>query len=187
MNFKGITDLLNMPLKIIGAVMITTGLVLFIPDNFARVIFLLDIREEYGPFIGIVFLTTTSILVLTLIIFIWKIIATRIKNKLLKRKLGENLRNLDAFQQAIVYQLYITTNNVIHLPIMDGTVKELENKLIINKSTNTYNVDLIDPVFPYFLQMWVSEELNKDSGLRKQFVSSYEKHKEELNRYSSRW
>ena len=65
-------------------------------------------------------------------------------------------------------------NHTDELPLHDGAVKWLEQNIIITKTTNQYAVsDLNNAVFPYMLQPWAVEELQKDSELLTHFRVAY--------------
>lgn len=62
--------------------------------------------------------------------------------------------------------LYIRDNNTFELPLNDGAIVFLEHYMVIQKAASQYVVeDLINPKFPYFLQPWVVNKLNKDENL----------------------
>ena len=88
-----------------------------------------------------------------------------------KEKLSEN-----DYQKAIVYSLYMEDNHTGELPLHDGAVKLLKQNIIITETTNQYAVsDLNNAVFPYMLQPWVIEELQKDNELLSTFHKAFNK------------
>lgn len=94
--------------------------------------------------------------------------------KKFKATAKERLQKLDDYQKAIVYGLYMEDNHTDELPLYDGAVNYLEHNVIIVKTTNQYAVsDLNNAVFPYMLQPWVVEELQKDSELLSHFCAAY--------------
>ena len=71
--------------------------------------------------------------------------------------------------------LYKEDNNTSELPLNDGAVVFLEHWMVIQKAASQYAVeDLINPRFPYFLQPWVVDKLNKDENLLLSFKKAAE-------------
>ena len=84
------------------------------------------------------------------------------------------MQKLDDYQKAIVYGLYMEDNHTSELPFHDGAVKWLKQSMIIIETTNQYLVsDFNNAVFPYMLQPWAVEELQKDSELLACFRTAY--------------
>ena len=60
------------------------------------------------------------------------------------------------------------------MPLHDGAVLELEQKVMIGKATTQYMVsDLNNAQFPYLLQPWVLEELNNKPNLLSEFRAAF--------------
>ncbi|HEQ8316790.1 TPA: superinfection exclusion B family protein, partial [Streptococcus pyogenes] len=54
MNFDfKIVDFFKLPTKIMCAISIATGLVLFLPDSFIQKMYMIDFRKKYGFTIGL--------------------------------------------------------------------------------------------------------------------------------------
>ena len=59
-NFN-LADLIKAPIKIIIAIMLSSGIILFSPEEVVSKLYMVDFRNNYGFFISIVFLITFSI------------------------------------------------------------------------------------------------------------------------------
>lgn len=169
-----LADFLKLPTKIMFALALASSMVLFLPDNIVVKIYMVDFRNKYGFAIGLLFLTSFSILAVTLIIGIYKYFRHKHFIKKFKASAKERLQKLDSYQKAIIYGLYIEDNHTSKLPIHDGAVKRLKQSMIIIETTNQYLVsDLNNAVFPYMLQPWAIKELQNDSELLANFHKAY--------------
>ncbi len=176
-----LADFFKLPTKIMFALALASGLVLFLPDSIVTKMYMVDFRNKYGFVIGLLFLISFSILVVTVFIGIYKYFNHLYFMKKFRATAKERLQKLDNYQKAIVYGLYMEDNHTGELPLHDGAVKLLKQNIIITETTNQYAVsDLNNAVFPYMLHPWVIEELQKDSELLSIFNAAY---KEMNNKY----
>lgn len=182
-----LADFFKLPTKIMFALALASGIVLFLPDNIVAKMYMVDFRNKYGFAIGLLFLISFSILVVTLIIGIYKYFSHKRSMKKFKATAKERLQKLDNYQKAIVYGLYMEDNHTSELPFHDGAVKWLKQNIIITETASQYAVsDLNNAVFPYMLHPWVVEELQKDSELLASFCDAYNKMEakyDNLNQY----
>lgn len=176
-DFK-IFDFFKLPIKIMLAISIATGLILFLPDSLIHKIYLFDFRYKYGFSIGILFLISVSIIFVKILALIFDYFRHKFFWKKFIDTSKDRLSNLDDYQKAIVYFLYQQDNHTEELPINDGAVIWLRHNMIITETTTQYIVsDLKNAVFPYMLNPWVVETLNKDEKLLDSFYKSFEKSK----------
>lgn len=78
--------------------------------------------------------------------------------------------------------LYKEDNNTSELPLNDGAIVFLEHWMVIQKATNQYFVnDLMNPMFPYFLQPWVVNKLKEDEELLLSFEKAAEQQFKKMN------
>lgn len=181
-------DFFKLPTKIMFAIALASGMVLFLPDNIVAKMYMVDFRNKYGFAIGLLFLISFSILAVTLIIGIYKYFSHKRSMKKFKATAKERLQKLDNYQKAIVYGLFMEDNHTSELPFHDGAVKWLKQNIIITETASQYAVsDLNNAVFPYMLHPWVVEELQKDSELLACFCDAYNQMEAKygsLNRYN---
>lgn len=169
-----LADFFKLPTKIMFALALASGLVLFLPDSIVTKMYMVDFRDKYGFVIGLLFLISFSILVVTFFVDVYKYFSHLYFMKKFKATAKERLQKLDNYQKAIVYGLYMEDNHTGELPLHDGAVKLLKQNIIITETTNQYAVsDLNNAVFPYMLQPWAIEELQKDSELLSLFQIAY--------------
>ena len=171
MNFN-ITDFLKLPSNVMSAISLATGIILFLPDKLLKKMYMIEFKNKWGFIIGVTFIISTSILVIGILSNIYK----SLYNKYSNFKFKKNSNNsLDMYKKTIVYMLYKEHNKTSELPLNDGAVVFLEHWMVIQKAASQYAVeDLINPRFPYFLQPWVVDKLNKDEGLLLSFKNAAE-------------
>lgn len=171
-----IMDFFKLPTKIMAAIALATGMMLFLPDTLISKIYLNEFRNEYGFIIGTTFIVSISILIIGIIISIYNYFYQIHKNKKIKENSEKVIKALDDYKKTIVYLLYNEDNHTHELPLNDGAVVFLENMMVIGKATNQYFVDdITNPMFPYLLQPWVIEKLQNDEELLDSFKRAAEK------------
>lgn len=176
MNFTGnLFDFFKLPIKIMGALSIASGIILFLPDSIIKRLYIVSFREKYGFTIGIIFIVTISILLVSLIVVVYKFFLNIYRKKKFEENAPKRLKSLTQYQKAIIYDLYIEDNYTDEIPLNDGAVIILENNLMISKAASQYMVeDLNDALYPYMLQPWVINRLNSDNEMKKDFQIAYE-------------
>lgn len=171
-----IMDFFKLPTKIMVAIALATGMILFLPDKLISKMYMNGFRNEYGFIIGAVFIVSVSILTIGIIISIYNYFYEIHKQKKVKENSGKLIASLDDYKKTIVYLLYNEDNHTYELPLNDGAVVFLENMMVIGKAANQYFVDdMTNPKFPYLLQPWVIEKLQNDDELLASFERAAEK------------
>ncbi|MDU1442681.1 MAG: super-infection exclusion protein B [Clostridium cochlearium] len=170
-----VSDFFKLPTKIMFAIALATGLILFLPENIVAKLYMVDFRNKYGFVIGLIFLISVSISIISFIVIIYRYYSNKYYMKKFKDGANDRLKKFSDYQKAIVYYLFSMENHTGELPLHDGAVVWLKNNMVIIETTNQYMVsDLNNAVFPYMLQPWVVEELEKDRGLFEEFRTSFE-------------
>lgn len=172
-NFN-ITDFLKLPTKIMFSITIVSGMILFLPDHIVAQIYMLEFRNNYGFAIGLLFLTSFSKIIITLIIGIYKYFNNKYLTRKLKLTRKKILQKLEKYHKAIVYFLYMKDNHTSVLPFHDGAVKYLKQNAFIVETADQYIVDDVNNfILPYILQPWVVEELQNNKELLNCFSIAY--------------
>ncbi len=131
--------------------------------------------NKYGFIIGLVFIVSLAILIVTLIIQIFNFISNKRKLKLFYKTAEKRLRKLSPYEICIVLILFENKNHTNLLPINDGAVNRIENEMIVGKLTNQYMVSNPNTAkIPYLLQPWVVNELEGNSDLFTYFENTAE-------------
>ena len=178
-----IADVLKLPVKIFVAVGIGTGVILFLPDSVIQKLYLTSFRDSFGFVIGLIFIISVSIVGVTMIIAIYKMIRGKINFKKMKENREKFIASLDDYQKTIVYILYDKINHTDELPISDGSVRWLEQNSVLAKATSQHFIENpLNITFPYMLNPWVIEYLNSHSGLLEDMKKTSEKMQKKMKK-----
>lgn len=160
-SFKKITPALV-------ALVVFTGCILFLPENVLKTIGLNDLPNAWRTAIGIVFLLTSSIVLVILLSYptnaIWRKIQNNRRYKLLKKR----YIGLSKEHKAIICTMFASKEKGGYLCQSDGTTAYLLENLFILRSTQFISPEIImseRQYFLYCLQPWVIDLLNKDNEL----------------------
>ena len=142
-------DINKIPTKLFFVIFLSTGLILFVPNKFLTKLNLTDFLNDYGKFIGISFIISSSFLLITLINYFSK----KVKNKKFKRKIEESIlrdiQYLDHHEKALIREFFINGKYTLQLPIDNDTVVSLVNKRIIYQASSTGFTYIHGAYFPY--------------------------------------
>ncbi|MBC2305887.1 superinfection exclusion B family protein [Listeria booriae] len=187
-----IADFFKLPNKIMGALSLASGMMLFSPNSLVEKMYMTDFRDKYGFAIGLVFITAFSILTISLLLTIIKYFRNKYYMKKFEESAKPRLQALDTYQKVLIYDLFIEDNHTDELPLHDGAVNFLEHNMMIGKATTQYIVsDLNNAFFPYMLQPWVIQKLQEDSELQESFKIAFQEYEKKVqkeydeNKYSS--
>lgn len=172
MDFKGIVELLKLPIKIIVALCIASGLILLSPENFIDKLYMSSFRNNYGFILGIVFVVTLSITMCYFIFYlapkVWEKLTRKSRMKKFRKGKINCLKSLNSNELEIIKALIKEPDNTIQLPMNRGIVIKLEHYCIISKAGSNFEVDLEEPIISYFLQPWVFEFFDDEGNLIEQ-------------------
>lgn len=158
-------ELLTLPPKILAALAIATGLVLFLPSSIINKLYLEQFKLEYGFVLGITFTISLSILLCTLVVFILKLLYSNWSSKRKLAQYRKNLVSLNLYEKSIILALFKAPDNTLELPINKGITIKLNNLNIISRAATqaiVYGYDSSEWKFPYFLQPWVTEYIQEN-------------------------
>ena len=166
---KNIVDFLKLPPRILGALSVASGLLLFLPNVIIEKLYMTSFRDKYGFTIGIVFVVSTSILVVFLVVIIAKKIKDKYYNKRLKKARVAYLKRIDGNKVELIRYLLNESTHTAMLPMHDGVVLELQHFYAILPAGSIHAVNMAEPQINYFLQPWVIEEIDGDPELKAKF------------------
>lgn len=171
-----IKELLTLPTYILSALAIASGVILFLPEPLINQIYMSDFRDNYGFIIGLTFLVSISILLVSVGIWLFKLGSNRRFRKKFLKNGEKKLCKLNDYEMAIIYTLYSQDNRTFNLPINDGAISGLEYNKMVGKVGSSHMVDMMNPRIPYLLQPWVIEKLDEKPDLLNSFRTAYQKY-----------
>lgn len=171
-----VKEILTLPTYILAALAVASGVVLFSPEAFVRKIYMSAFRDNYGFILGIVFVVSTSILIVSFGYWLFRLLRSKWKEKKFYKTGERRLNDLNDYQKAIIYMLYQEDNRTSLLPLYDGAVSELEYYMMIGKVGSTHMVNMRNPTISYMLQPWVISKLDTSSELLTAFRDAYQRY-----------
>lgn len=175
---KDIVSLLNIPKRkvfiISFTIMIFTGLMLFLPDPIINKLYLSTLKNSIGTILGILFLISTVLVIVLILIYIFDCFIKKHKTKVVKRKITKYLlENKNKAIIEIIKKLLKTEGHTCELQINSGAVAELTSRGIISLTTSNSPVDFgyNNEMFTnYFLQPFIIEIIENNEELRKKYM-----------------
>lgn len=152
-----IKELLTLPPKILAALAVGTGLILFLPNDIIDKLYLVLFKEKFGFVLGITFTVSVSILLMSAIVFIINSILSSWLSKKRIQQYKQNLFKLNMYEKSIIAALSERPDNTLNLPINKGITRTLTHYQIISPVSSQAIVygDSNEWSMPYFLQPWV--------------------------------
>lgn len=146
--FSKLFEIDKLPFKVVFLVAVISGLVAFSPETWLQHLQLDVFKEEYGRFVGIIFLGSFGLALTNVVIFVF----TGLKRTYLKMKwkasLTDNLLSLDHSEQAVLREFYIYRKHTIELPINNSSVVGLMNKGIVRVAGQNGEMSGCGMLFP---------------------------------------
>lgn len=156
-------DINKIPTKFIIVVWVSSGLILFVPEQFLTKLKLEGFLQDYGKFIGISFILSSAFTIIALWTYFSRLIKRQTLSKKIKNSIIDDIQNLNFHEQALLREFFINGKNTLQLPIDNDTVVGLTNKQIIYSASNTGFVYIHGAYFPYtiseFAQKYLTNEL----------------------------
>jgi len=130
-NFKALFDLTKLPAKFFFLFAVLSGFILFADQALLKKIHLEKINESYGWIIGLTFISTTGLMIVNLVIWLFNKIYFEIKFFKIKKEYTNSLKNLDYHEKAVLREFLINNRTSLEVPIDDPTISGLIRKKII--------------------------------------------------------
>lgn len=124
-------DIGRVPAKVILWICIISGFLLLTPHEWAVSLKLGEFVNDFGKYIGIVFISSAVLLVLTLFGWMFKVMNNKKKRVNIEKDVSNTIQDLDNSEKAVLREFYIQGRNTIDLPIDNPIVVGLLNKYIL--------------------------------------------------------
>lgn len=173
MKPKDFMEFLKLPPNILAAICLVSGIVLFIPDKFAKKIYMLEFRNNYGFIVSLVFLISFSILIILFATIIQKYGLKKFRNRKLMNIRKKYLLDADKTKLKIIKNFIKNDTHTLKLNQNDGLTQEFLFYGMISMAGNTQAVDFgcdNEIYLYYFLQPWVIKLINENEDLKKKYL-----------------
>ncbi|MGB3343636.1 MAG: super-infection exclusion protein B [Aequorivita sp.] len=189
-HLKNLFDLTKLPAKFFFLFAVISGFILFADNTILEKVQLDKLNETYGWIVGLVFITSSGLVVVNFIIWLFKYIRTQFKIRKIKNSFKERLKNLDLHEQSVIREFLINQQTSIEMPIDDPVVSGLLKKriLVINKQlgngfmmTGSYTSVSINEYVEKYLNLSAvglsekptEEEINEVNNNRPKWVNKW--------------
>jgi len=142
-------DIKKIPTKFLFVIWLSSGLILFVPNNFLIKLNLSDFLKDYGKYIGIIFLISSTFLMVTLLYYIGSLINRYRMTKKIKDSILNDIKCLNINEKALLREFYINDKQTLQMPLDNDTVVGLVNKHIIYQASSTGFTYSHGAYFPY--------------------------------------
>jgi len=160
---------LTLPLRTFGALSIASGLILFSPEKFIKLLYLEGVKANYGTYIGLIFVISVSMFAVFFVCKLLKWLKEKYNIYALKRNQYQFLKHLDQTHVEFIEMFLSDPTHTMSLPPQNGLVIEMIHHLVITPAGKTHFIDPLDPKIPYFLQPWVIARIKEHADLRMQY------------------
>jgi len=146
---SGVLNLIKLPKKLIASIAIPSGFLVIAPESILVKLGLQKITEDARIYISFAFIISTSLLIVELILFIFKLIKKRyykIKNIKL---LNTYIENIDRAELLLLREFFIQGQSSIKLPLNHPVVAGLIKKGIIEQIGSIGQQMAAGIVFPF--------------------------------------
>jgi len=130
-NLNALFDLTKLPAKFFFLFAVLSGFILFSDAELLKRLHLEKLNDSYGWIVGLVFISTSGLVFVNSIIWIFKSISNKLKFRKIKKEYIEKLRNLDYHEQSVLREFIINQTSSLEVPIDNSTITGLINKKII--------------------------------------------------------
>ncbi|NEI89482.1 hypothetical protein GR248_01495 [Rhizobium leguminosarum] len=148
--------------KVATPIFVTTGLILFLPDDIASTLGIDELRHTFRTWIGFFFLFSAAALAVNFVWMIAAILKPPIRDFIFIQLNNSTLRTLLENEKAVLRPFIHDGEASIHGNVNDGTINLLEHKRLIARSSS---ISIRYTIFPFILQPWVREYLTKHPEL----------------------
>lgn len=146
---EGIFNLQKIPAKFIAVICSISSVLIFSPQSFIEKLKLEKFNEDYGTYVGIIFLLSGGFLIVSILTLLYNFIGNYFYRKKVKRIIKENICSLTPHEQALIREFYINTRDVLELPAHDSATISLQSKSIIVQISGSGLVKYGDAFFSY--------------------------------------
>lgn len=172
-------EILKLPLKYIWAIVIASGLLVFLPQPWLNKIHLDHLSQDYSTSIGAVFLISSVLLLVTIVVGSWNWIIGKIHSKKWTKARLAAIHNLDLQEKSVLREFFLQNQSTLSLPVDQATVAGLIEKGVLRVVGSMGERSLAGSLFPVSINSQIKNHLtfkmidlpeNHPSEVEKQFL-----------------
>lgn len=155
-------DWIKQPPRVVAAIAIACCIILFSPPKVQDAVHVTPILNTIGPYIGIVFILACTLLITSLIAFLYSLSKEKILHFRIKRFRERSLSTLTPDEKNILRYYIVKNTKTQRLPLESGVVAGLEANRIIARATT---ISDCGTNFAYNIQPWAWTYLRDHKNL----------------------
>lgn len=148
--------------KVALPIVITTAIIFFLPDHYAGIIGVDEIRDKYRVLIGFSFILSLAALLTNGIWWVASAVSPMVKDKMFVFLNKSVLKGLTDGEKSILRRFIREGAATVSAEISDGTMGLLERKRVVARASN---VAIRFTTFSWILHPWAREYLTKHPDL----------------------
>ena len=166
---KELIDFIKLPINILSALMIASGILLFAPENIIFNLYMTEFKVKYGFALGMVFIVSSSIVMVDVLKRPYRALVRWYELKKLKEEQRNVLLKFDGAKIELINKFIQQSTHTLMLPMQDGLVIELQHYGVISPAGQTHMVSMLNPAIKFFLQPWVLERIKENKKLQMKY------------------
>jgi len=128
---KSLFDISKVPAKFFVLFALVTGFILFASDLLLQTFHIVKIEQEYGEYVGIIFLVSTCMVIINTFLWFNKQLKISQYKKRRKLKVEHFIQSISASEQAVLREFIVPGMKTITAPIDDPTIAGMLHKDIL--------------------------------------------------------
>ncbi|MBP7222740.1 MAG: superinfection exclusion B family protein [Sedimentibacter sp.] len=161
-SLSKVLELIKLPIIYISAFLLSSSCFIFMPDSILINLGVIDIRNKYRSYIGIIFILSLSIILVNIIAYFLKVLRRKYIDYIWRRAAIKTLRNLNNAEKAILLNMMISGTYSKPIDITSGCHNRLEHYIIIYRASN---LSTIGTLFTFNMQPWVVDYIRKNEKI----------------------
>jgi hypothetical protein len=155
--FEKIIAILKLPLRFIFTIAFILGLILFLPQKILNKLMVTEFVNDYGKYLGILFLISSGYLLVSFIIWSYRRITLYRADKVFQKNINSVLCNLSLPDIYLLREFILQGKDVIEVPYENTEFISLYNKNILNIASN----NLRSYIFGSFVTVTINPMVKK--------------------------
>lgn len=139
----------NISFKLLLTISALAGCLVFLPTHLKQTLSVDLFANKYKEYIGPVFLVSTVLLLLNLVLLISNQVSKSMRVVRLKKEIIKNVSNLSNVEKSILREFYLYASDALPLPLQNAAVAGLISKRILYQVGNYGGVTYGEPCLNY--------------------------------------
>lgn len=132
-----LADLGKVPTRLFAVLAVASGVLLFLPSLWLERIALTQLREDFAPYVGVVFVLSVSLLAVELGIWCYSKNQLRRRKSLAEAAVIDFMLELDGAEKAVLREFFIAGTRSLRLPLEQPAVASLLNAGVLVQATSS--------------------------------------------------